>query len=225
MADNAFLDKGVILGYCFFTDTHHVVCKDYIESSSADFYATKQVEDIFNNKKESIIESHRQAILDYISRLRSEGYSGPLDESDIEEIQESIDREDNPAWRYLLDYFENNAGIDAYRVMKNLREIIRDVEQLAIQRNEDLQPRVNGWIRLSTYPDLEESLSTLLSKDEEDFWIAVDAHDLGVHLDGTTELATNNPRDFDDEVVKEEIFEHTSIDEIRLVFVSRSYRP
>ena len=69
MADQAFLDKGVLLGYCFFTDTHHVVCKDYIESSAADFYATKQVEDIFNKKKDSIIESHRQAILGFISIL------------------------------------------------------------------------------------------------------------------------------------------------------------
>jgi|GEM_PF-7054160 len=27
MADNAFLDKGVILGFCFFTDPHHRECR------------------------------------------------------------------------------------------------------------------------------------------------------------------------------------------------------
>lgn len=224
MADSAFLDKGIILGYCFYTDTHHVRCSDYIESSDAELYATKQVEDIFQKAKEHIIKKHRRAITEFIQWLNRE-YSGTLTSDDIAEIQDHIDRRANPAWRYLLDYFEDKSGREVYPVTKKLRQIIRDIEQLAEERNEKLQPKVLGWIRFEGYPELEDHLSSLFEKDEEDYWIAVDAHDLGLHVDGTTELATNNPSDFDDDAVREEILTHTAIDEINLVFVSRSYSP
>ena len=102
MADSAFLDKGIILGYCFYTDTHYVRCREYIESTGAELYATKQVEDIFQNAKEHIIKRHRRAITEFIRWVKTE-YSGALTSADISEIQNHIDRGDNPAWRYLLD--------------------------------------------------------------------------------------------------------------------------
>ncbi|WP_311171770.1 hypothetical protein [Halobellus ordinarius] len=224
MADSAFLDKGIILGYCFYTDTHYVKCKDYIESTDAELYATKQVEDIFQRKKDNIIKKHRRAITDFIRWVKQE-YSGNLNSEDIAEIQKNINREENPVWRYLLDYFEDKSGKEVYPVTKNLRQIARDLEQLAEERNEELQPKVLGWIRLASYPELKDNLSSIFEKDEEDYWIAVDAHDLGCNVDGTTELATNNPSDFDDDAVRDEILTHTAIDEINLVFVSRSYSP
>jgi len=224
MADNAFLDKGIILGYCFYTDTHHVRCRDYIDSTGTELYATKQVEDIFQKAKDHIIKKHRRAITDFIRWVKQE-YTGNLCSEDIAEIQSQIDRRKNPAWRYLLDYFQDKSGKDVYLVTKNLRQIARDIEQMAEERNEELQPEVLGWVRFESYPDLKDNLSSLFQKDEEDFSIAVDAHDLGVQLDGTTELATNNPSDFDDDRVREEILTHTAIDEINLVFVSRSYAP
>lgn len=224
MADSAFLDKGVILGYCFYTDTHHVRCKDYIESTDAELFATKQVEDIFQKAKDRIIKSHRRAITEIIRWVKKE-FSGTLVSADIAEIQNHIARGENPAWRYLLDYFEDKSGKEVYPVTKNLRQVARDLEQLAEERNEELQPEILGWIRLASYPELKDDLSSLFEKDEEDYWIAVDAHDLGLNVDGTTELATNNPSDFDDDAVREEILTHTAIDDINLVFVSRSYSP
>lgn len=224
MADNAFLDKGIILGYCFYTDTHHVRCRDYIESTNAELYGTKQVEDIFQNAKEDIIYKHRRAITNFIRWVKRE-YSGTLTSEDITEIQNNIDREENPAWRYLLDYFDDKSGQDIYPVTKNLRQIARDLEQMAEERDEELQSKVLGWIRFEKYPELKEDLSSLFIKDEEDYWIAVDAHDLGRNTDGTTELVTTNPSDFGESAVQEEIATHTAIDEINLVFVSRSYSP
>lgn len=224
MADSAFLDKGIILGYCFYTDTHHVRCRDYIESTDTDLYATKQVEDIFQKAKDRLIKKHRRAITDFIRWVKRE-YSGTLSSEDIAEIQSHIDRGENPAWRYLLDYFQDKSGDGVYPVTKNLRQIARDLEQLAEKRNEELQPEVLGWIRLASYPELKDDLSSLFKKDEEDYWIAVDAHDLGLNVDGTTELATNNPSDFGDDAVRKELLTHTAIDEINLVFVSRSYSP
>lgn len=224
MADSSFLDKGIILGYCFYTDTHHVRCRDYIETTDLELYATKQVEDIFQKAKDYIIKKHRRAITEFIRWVKRE-YSGILASADIAEIQGHIDRVENPAWRYLLDYFEDKSGEEVYPVSKNLRQVVRDLEQLAEERNEELQPKILGWIRFARYPELEDDLSSIFEKDEEDYWIAVDAHDLGLNMDGTTELATNNPSDFDDNEVRNEILTHTAIDEINLVFVSRSYSP
>ena len=224
MSDNAFLDKGVILGYCFYTDTHHLRCKNYIESTGTDFYATKQVEDIFQKAKDHIIRKHRRAITDFIRWMKAE-YSGTLTQEDITEIQGHIDRYENPAWRYLLDYFEDKSGKQVYPVNKNLRQLVRDFEQLAAERNEELQPNIYGWIRFAEYSDLRDDLRSLFRKDEEDYWITVDAHDVGLNIDGTTELATNNPSDFDNDTIRKEILEHTAIDEINLIFVSRSYSP
>ena len=115
MADGAFLDKGVILGYCFYTDTHHVRCRDYIESSDAEFYGTKQVEDIFQKAKDNIIKGHRRAITNFIRWVNGE-YSGTLTSEEIREIQANIDRGKNPAWRYLLDYFNDKSGEKVYPV-------------------------------------------------------------------------------------------------------------
>lgn len=224
MADSAFLDKGIILGYCFYTDTHHVRCRDYIESTGADLYATKQVEDIFQKAKEHIIKKHRRAIIDFIRWINQE-YSGTLSSEDIAEIQDQIDRGENPTWRYLLDYFQDKSGEDVYLVSNNLRQILRDLEQLAEERNKELQPKILGWIRFTSYPELKENLIALHEQDEEDYWIAVDAHDLALNVDGTTELATTNPSDFGDDVVREQILTHTAIDNINLIFVSRSYSP
>jgi hypothetical protein len=224
MADNAFLDKGIILGYCFYTDTHHTRCREYIESTDAELYATKQVEDIFQKAKDHIVKKHRRAITDFARWIKQE-YSGNLTSQDIAEVQNHIDREENPAWRYLLDYFEDKSGEEVYPVTKNLRQIARDLEQLAEERNDEIQSKILGWMRIASYPELKDHLSSLFAKDEEDYWIAVDAHDLGLNVDGVTELATNNPSDFDDAAVREEILTHTAIDEINLVFVSRSYSP
>jgi len=161
MAANAFLDKGIILGYCFYTDAHHEKCKEYVDSGDADLYATKQVEDIFQNAKDHIIKTHRRAITDFIRWIKQH-YSGALSSTDVVEIQDKIDRENNPAWRYLLDYFEDKSGENAYSVSKNLRQIARDLEQLAEERNNELQPKILGWIRLASYPELKNDLKSLI---------------------------------------------------------------
>lgn len=224
MADTAFLDKGIILGYCFYTDVHHEKCREYIESTDADLYATKQVEEIFANAKDSIVKTHRRALTDFIRWVKME-FAGTLSPEDISSIQNHVNRDENPAWRYLLDFFEGKSGERVYSVNKGLRQVARDIEQMAEERNDELQPKILGWIRIEGYPELQDDLHSLFERDEEDYWIAVDAHDVALNVEGTTELATNNPSDFDDEIVREEILTHTAIDEITLVFVSRSYSP
>lgn len=224
MADNAVLDKGVILGFCFLSDPHHERCTDYINSGNTDYFTTEGIEQIFDKKKEDIISRHKEAILGHAKEITTR-YHGELTRADIVEIQEGINRENNDAWRYLLDFYKENEGRTVYEITKNLRNIARDLEQRAEARKNTLYPRLNGWIRFDQHLDIQDVLKPLRIKDEEDFWICIDAHDIAVNIDGKTELATTNPSDFGIDEIQELILEETAVDEIVYVFVSRDYDP
>lgn len=224
-ADNAFLDKSIILGYIFLTDPHHQVCREYIHSGDTDYYATKEVEDVYHRRRDEIVEKHREAVLQHIQRVTRE-FHGELTSKDIEKIRGQIDRHKNPAWRYLLDFYTGKVGQSVYTVTSDLREIIRDIEQRADKRQSVLYERMHGWLRFEPYTDLQNRLQILVERgEEEDMRMILDAHDIASHINGITELTTANPKEFDDPDVKAVIENHTNIDQVRLVFVGREYEP
>ncbi|KDE56631.2 hypothetical protein EL22_25795 [Halostagnicola sp. A56] len=141
------------------------------------------------------------------------------------EIQSEIDRDENSAWRYLEDFYEDKAGRGVYKVTDELREVIREIEQRAEARKETLYSTFQGWLRISLHESVQNELTQLRAQDEEDFWIVIDAHDVAANVPGETELATTNPAEFADDQIKEEILGATAIDSIKLVFVSREYSP
>jgi hypothetical protein len=111
-------------------------------------------------------------------------------------------------------------------VTKELREVIRDMEQRADSRQSALYELMHGWLRLDPYTDLQKKLNMLVEKGEdEDMRMILDAHDVAANVDGKTELTTANPRDFADEEVEGVIKNDTEIDDVRLVFVDRDYQP
>ena len=224
MADNAFLDKGIVLGFCFFTDPHHRECRKYLFSGETEYFATEQVENIFRNAKEAIIKKHRSGVLQNIKQVKLD-YEGELTESDVEEIRSDIDRRENSAWRYLEDFYQDKAGREVYEVTEELREIIREMEQRSEERKEKLYSTFQGWLRFSSHESVQANLTRLRAQDEEDFWIVIDAHDVASSVAGKTELATTNPAEFADESIQEEVLGATAIDSIQLVFVSRDYSP
>ena len=192
MPTNAFLDKGIVLGYCFFVDPQFKKCNDYVHSGSKDFFATKQVEDIYGKKKSELVERHRSAVLRHVAELKSD-HAGRLSESDIDDIRSGIDRRDNPSWRFLEDFYEGRQGEHVGEVEKRLRRLVTEIERRAEERKQTLYRSLHGWIRIDSYPDLHGELSELKRDDKEDFYIVLDAHDVAVHLDGEIELATPNP--------------------------------
>lgn len=224
MTENAVLDKGVILGYCFFSDPHHERCSEYVEIEETDYFTTKEIEEIFEAKKNEFITKHRRSILNHIRKVTSE-YSGELSDNDIEDIQAGIDGEENDAWRYLLDFYQGRIGQNVYEVTNELRNLAGDIEQRAEERREVLYPHLMGWIRIDSHNVVQERLEPLRERDEEDFWICIDAHDIAANIDGETELATTNPSDFGVDEIEELILEHTELDNIEFVFVSSSYEP
>lgn len=172
MADNAFLDKGIILGYCFLVDPHHRRCHEYIHSGPENFIVTDEVRGIYPSKKEALIERHQTAILDHVRRLKIE-YSGNLSQNDVDEIREGIDKYENPAWRYLDEFYEGKEGKSVYEVSERLRDIQQEIEQLSEQRKEVLYPLLQGWIRWETHEAVQTTLAGLREDDEEDFWICI----------------------------------------------------
>lgn len=220
MSDNSFLDKGIILGYCFFTDPHYKRCREYIHSGDTDYFVTEQVEDIYPNAKKHMVRKHQKAILHHIRDIKG-SYSGSLTESKIQNITESIDKYNNPSWRFLQDYYDGKEDETVYSVTEGLRDLQQEIEQIADKRKSELLPMLQGWIRFAQHEDVQENLSGLKAADEEDFWICIDAHDLASSIDGETELATPNPADFGKSGYRDEILEHTAIDSIRIVAVSR----
>jgi hypothetical protein len=221
MTENAFLDKGIVLGYCFLLDPHFEECQRYVRTGSEDFYTTKQVEDIYEKKREELVSRHRNAIQSHISSLIGE-CSGTLTQEDVDCIVSELRQSSNPSRSFLTDFYAAKVGEPVKKVARQLRGIARDIEQLAEERKEELYPLLHEWARLSRYPDLHEKLAGLKRDDEEDFYVVLDAHDVASNLDGETDLATTNPADFGESGYRSEILEHTEIDNIELVFASRT---
>lgn len=102
MADNAFLDKSVTLAYIFLSDPHHQVCREYIKNGDTEYYATKEVEDVYHRRKDEIIKNHKEAVFNHIQEVTKK-FNGELTAENAEEIRDQINRRTNPAWRYLVD--------------------------------------------------------------------------------------------------------------------------
>lgn len=228
MSVNAFLDKGVVLGYCFLVDPAAKECRRYVLTEGKQLYVTEHVERVFERKRDDILERQRDGVLSHCRELRT-GYSGMLSEEDITQLRTEIDRYENDAWRYLEDYYGGKAGESVKAIDRELRGLVRQLEKLAKRRREELYGRLINWLRVQDYSgdeyDLHSRLSGLKSEDRtDDFQIVLDAHDVGVVCDGPTELATNNPKEFADDAYGEQILTHTKIDRIELLFESRDGR-
>lgn len=220
MVQHSFLDKGVLLGYCFLVDVQYSKCRQYMHSGSSDYYATPQIEDAFRKQKENFIKTHRKEILDHVRMLIS-NYEGELSENEIEEIREGIDKYETDSWRYLLDFYKQQSETDVHQISNKLRRLAREIEQIADTRKRIVSDMLFDWIVTATYPNIRKGLEPLHQKDEEDFWVILDAHDLATNVKGQTEFATTNPSDFGDEQVSEAIINQTDIDQIKIISVRR----
>ncbi|QLH76668.1 hypothetical protein HZS55_04835 [Halosimplex rubrum] len=216
MTDNAFLDKGLVLGFCFPVDLHHRLCRQYLEDEAREFYLTEDIESIYAAKKREKIQAHRTAVLKHV-RYIEQNYDSEMGPMDLQEVRRRLDRRSNDAWKYLKHYYEGKQFANPRDVVDDLREFARGMESHVSSRKDEFDELVEIWTREEDYPDLEESLRSIREDKEEDYWVCVDAHDLGERTSDETELATTDLDDLANGNRQKLIIENTSVDSVEAV--------
>lgn len=215
MTGSAFLDKGVLLGYCFTVETHHVKCRNYLEEEDLDFYVTEKVDAIFDKKKEDLTDRYSAGILDHVAELTKKGYQGEIGPQELKRIRQNIQYE-NDSRRFLEHWYINEAPsiISAYELKSRLRDLARDIDKIAVDRKNEFDELVDVWERDNDHEDIHDGLTEIRDDKEEDFWICISAHDLANNLDGHTELATTDLSDLGNDGRKQLICDITALDDV-----------
>lgn len=222
MGNSSFLDKGLLLGFCFTVDVHHVKCRQYLDNPGLDFYITEEVERAFNDNKKRMVEDHRKELLKHVQRLEKSDFNGRLGPMELQSIRDDlITKRSYPnSWRYLRDYYDELNIISVREIQEELREIARQIEAQAEERRQEFTGFIHIWERADEYPGVEDNLEEIRVAKAEDFWICIDAHDLAVRTDGQTELATTDLNDFIRGGRRDLILDSTEIDSIEEVAVA-----
>lgn len=212
MTEAGFLDKSVLLGFCFRTDPHHARCREYLEREK-EYYITEEIDEAFERNRERMTQDHADAIRLHVKDIRDAPYSGPLGSNDLAEIRENVLFEGNEVSEFLERWYTETveSGITASELEDRLRYLARDIERRAYRRRSEFDEIVIMWEREDEYPDVKDVLSEMSA---EDMFVCVDAHDVAIHLDEETELATADESDFIENGREALILEHTALDAI-----------
>lgn len=210
-----FLDKGVVLGFCYPVEIHHIPCREYLEDEKVTPYLTEEVANIFAIKRSELTDRYSNAVLEHTSEIRKRDGTTEFGPQDQQEIRRSIP-DSNPARDFLVRWYDSELPqfISQRELAGRLRNLARDIDQIAVNRKKELDDMVNVWERTSEYPEVESALSEIKEDKEEDLWICIDAHDLAVRTDGVTELGTTDLDDLVRDGRKQLILEATAIDDV-----------
>lgn len=213
MPEASFLDTGVVLGFCFRDDTHHYRCREYLEELDAALYISDHVESEYLNREPDLAEEISSGILDHTSRLKSSDYEGQLDSMDTTQIRQNLIASDNSAGTTLHEFYREQLPnfILLEELDERLRNLARDIEQLALENRKWLMDRTDIWSRDNDYSEIDETISAIPWDDRR---ICLDTHDVVEETEMTTELATTNPTDLVDDGRRTLILTETSIDDV-----------
>lgn len=208
----SFLDKGVLLGFCFRTDPHHSRCRDYLESDVKP-HITEEIDESFERNRKRMTEDHTDAIRLHVKDLRESHHHGVLGEDDLENIRQNVLFKGNQLSEFLDRWYNSqvNSGITLSEVQDRLRYLARDIERRAYRRKEEFDTLVILWEREDEYPEVENKLPDM---SVEDMFVCIDAHDLAVRKEADAELATTDKSDFIESGRKERILEATALEGI-----------
>ncbi|CQH64113.1 uncharacterized protein HHUB_4281 (plasmid) [Halobacterium hubeiense] len=220
MSDNAFLDKGIVLGFCFPVDLHHQKCRTYLNGGK-DFYLTEHIDSIYEAKRKEKIKQHRSAVLKH-ARYIDQNYDSEIGPMELRDVRRHLDRKDSGAAEYLKAYYEGKQFANARDVVEELRDFARGMESHVSDRKKEFDRLVVQWNREEDYPDLHDALKDIREDKEEDYWVCVDAHDLAKRTSGSTELATTDIDDLANDGRESLIVNETEIDSVSGVAITGS---
>lgn len=212
----AFLDNGVVLSYCLVMHEFHPECSTYIEDTGYDLYITKEIDSIYEKKKDSIIRELANGILEHQADIKREDYPDELGPTELRDAKKSLHRS-NDATRFLLNWYEKQPWqfINKYELTDRLRNLADDIEARAQTQKSKFDRHINFWEREDDHRSVQRDLQEVKDDKEEDFWICIDAHDLAANTQGPTELATTDVNDFVRDGREELILEATAVDNIK----------
>lgn len=216
MPDNAFLDKGIVLGFCFPVDLHHRKCKQYLGNGATEFRLTEHVESIYRVKRRQMIKEHRSAVLKHV-RYVDRNFDSEMGPMDLRDVRRRLDSKFSDARNYLREYYDGKQFANPRDVVEELREFARGMESHVSNRKDEFDELVEFWAREDDYPKLGDALENIREDKEEDYWVCVDAHDLGERTPGDTELATTDVDDLANEDRRELIIENTAVDSVAAI--------
>ena len=213
MSDASFLDTGVVLGFCFRDDTHHYRCRQYLDDHDFALFVSENVVSEYLNREPSLAEEIANGIFDHIGRLHDSGFEGQLDSMDTSNIRQNLIADDNKAGSTLHGFYSDEVPnfIQFDALTGRLRDLARDIEQMAVENRHSLIEEVTVWERENEYADIEDALSEIPWDDRR---ICLDAHDVAELTDYVTELATTNPTDLVDDGYRALILEQTSLEDV-----------
>ena len=93
MTRGAFLDTGVLIGYCFTVDEHHQPCEEYVSDDSILPFTSPTVENEYETAKPKVNTRYADAVRLHISDIKHSNVDGQLGPTDINRLQtEVLDR-------------------------------------------------------------------------------------------------------------------------------------
>ncbi|ACV46719.1 MULTISPECIES: hypothetical protein [Halomicrobium] len=213
MADASFLDTGVVLGFCFRDDSHHHRCREYLDDHDFVLFVSDHVESEYLNREPSLAQEVANGIFDHIDRLHDSEFEGQLDSMDTSRIRQNLVSGNNPAGTTLHTFYSDEVPnfIQITDLTERLRDLARDIEQIAIENRETLMTKVEVWERDNEYAEIDDKLSEIPWDDRR---ICLDAHDVAEVTGKPTELATTNPTDLVDHGYRTVILERTSLENV-----------
>lgn len=213
MSEASFLDTGVILGFCFRDDLHHRRCRQYLNDHDFELFVSENVVSEYLNREPNLAEEIANGIFDHIGRLHDSEFEGQLDSMDTSKIRQNLISGPNEAGSTLHAFYRDEVPnfIQFDELTERLRNLARDIEQIAIENRQSLIEQVSVWERENEYSDIDDGLSEIPWDDRR---ICLDAHDIAELTDYVTELATTNPTDLVDDGYRALILEQTSLEDV-----------
>lgn len=194
-------------------DTHYSNASNYISATDHDLFISKTIQREYQNKKQKLNTRYSKAVTNHIGDLKKSSYTGSLGPMDLSEIKKNVLYHNNKAHDFLIRYYNDKIGdfIQMDRLIKKLRDLSRDIDQLAKKRKDKLDVLVTEWTPKKNHPSVEKCLSEIHQPDRD---ICIEAHDLAAHRGNFTEIATANSEDFIKDGRKALIIDNTAIDDI-----------